>query len=509
MEKDILAEWPSFGIVPYIGKYFRLHHGISNKQFADIPFPAVISLLRVLGEIETNSLDYADFKRKAQAEIEKWNDTIPKEFEIPKNLIKASLDRYYWGKTGPSAALGLKIKVDRMLFSDFLENQSSRRKDLWKTFGYIYSCRNFFTQRSIEEGKQNFEKKMERYVKNIKIKSGVYIQQIVSSLEMLEKITDNAISEIYRTVIRKSKKDKKEPAYMLYTLIYLNEFRFKCSTLKSLTEIGDFPACFSEMRRIIEGLTTHMFWDQLMLNLLKTEQRAKDVDLMRLFNEGTFKAAKERNLNIKEVSNKKQILANESLKIILNESSLTPDKTRKFVKKMHENMSIASYALIYGKFMSTSEFSGWNEKQIEKSELMIIDPKYDLDSLEIGIREVIDALTSSGIIQTESSNDIHDNLFTSLRKEKIILMPPSPTLPLRIIGYSILSEKPLSELKDMYNEFSPFTHSTWESNTVWPYTSVLEIMTFAENLKRFAQSLDDTINDFIDFFKPMVDIFLI
>ncbi|MCL5988962.1 MAG: hypothetical protein M1166_01365 [Candidatus Thermoplasmatota archaeon] len=509
MKKENGDDWPSYGYFSYKGKYFRLHHGISNRQFADIPSIVVNSLVKTLDDIGQVSLNHADFKKKALEEIEKWNNAIPNELNIPKNLIRASLDKYYWGEISRSSTLGLKIKVDWVIFSQFLEQLSSKKKELWETFGYIYVCRNFLIQRSIKEGKQNFENKMERYVKNIKNKSGAYINQIVDSIDIIEKTTNNAISEIYSTVTRESKKSKKDPAYTLYNLTYLNELRLKCNTLRSLTQIGDFPACFSEMRRIIEGLTTHMFWDQLTLKILKIDRRAKDMDLMAIFKEGSFKEAKEHNLNIKEVSNKKQILDNEALKHILNENSITTDKAKIFIKKLHENMSIASYAIIYGKFLSTSTLSKYNEKRKKQSKLMIIDFNKERDLLEIGSKEIIAALTESGIVDKQSSMNIYDRLCTALKGQEIILTPPPPTLPLRILGHSMLLEKTISELKDMYNEFSPFTHSTWESNTVWPFTSVLEIMTFAEILKRFTESLNNTINDFINFFKPMVNVFLI
>lgn len=500
--------WPSFGIFRYNGEYLRIHHGQSNKQYMDLPSDAIRNLLINLDSIEQSSSGRVDFKRRALEEVKEWNTKLANELEMPVKMIVASLDKYYWGQADSDGKLGLRITVNWKKFSLFLEERSKDRKDIWKTFGYIYTCRNLFTQLSIEENKQNFEKIMKRYVKNVKSKSEIYINTIVDSLEILEKTTSNAISKIYNSVTRKSKRDEKDPAYLLYTLIYLNELRLKCNTLRSLTQIGDFPACFSEMRRIIEGLTTHMFWDQLTLKILKIDRRAKDMDLMKVFNGGSFKKAKEHNLIIKEVSNRKQILENEALKLLLNENDLRTDRTKLFINKLHENMSIASYAVIYGKRLSTSNLSK-KEERLKNSKLMILDIKRNVELLKIGSKEIITALTEAGIIDSQSLVDIQDRLYTALKEEQIILTPPPPTFPLRILGHSVLSEGTVSELNDMYNEFSSFTHSTWESNTVWPFTSVLEIMTFTENLKRFTQSLDEAINDFIDFFKSMIDVFLI
>ncbi|EQB72898.1 MAG: hypothetical protein AMDU4_FER2C00123G0007 [Ferroplasma sp. Type II] len=499
-------EWPSFGSFPFKNKYLRIYHGKSNKQHSDIPSIAVFSLLKELDLIEKHSSGYDNFRQQALEEVKKWNEALPKEMEIPKNMISASLNKYYWGQSKYNNMLGLKITVNWKKFFDFLKERSEDRKNIWKTFGYIYNCRELFTQRSLED-QDKFKVQMEKYTGQVRQTASTHINLINTSLSELETTTKNAISKIYKTVIKIAKRDKKEPAYMLYTLIYFNELRLKYKTLRSLTQIGDFSACFSEMRRIIEGLTTHMFWDQLELKILKVDQRAKDIPLLLWFNEGAFKEANELGLNIKEVSNKKQILGNEVLKSLLKESDLNSDNTKIFIEKLHINMSIASFTIIYGKRCSISPLSKYNEKHLNDSKLMITMP--DVEFLKIGSQEIVDALTVARIIDSQSSMDIQDRIYNTLKEEKLIIIPPPPTFPLRILGRSILSKETISELKDMYNEFSPFTHSAWESNTVWPFTSVLEIMTFANNMKRFTESMDNAINDFISFFKTTLNVFLI
>ena len=59
----------------------------------------------------------------------------------------------------------------------------------------------------------------------------------------------------------------------------------------------------------------------------------------------------------------------------------------------------------------------------------------------------------------------------------------------------------------MYNEFSPFTHSTWETYTIWPFTSVLEIMIFKNNLKRFVEIMNKALEDYLVYFNKMIDSF--
>lgn len=509
MEWKNKEDWPSFGYLPYVGKYFRIHHGSSNKQFSDIPSGAIISLIMRLNTIEDSATGFLDFREKALYEINNWNEILPTELQIPKGMIKVSLDKFNWGENKKTHKFGLKVKVDWDIFFEYVEKQSKIEKNLWETFSYIYICKNVFTLKSLKEKKNKFEESMERYTESVKMKSMVYMEETFSSLAIIEKNTEKTISDLYNCINKRSRKLKKDPAYTPYTLIYLNELRLKCHTLEALINVGDFPACLSEMRRIIEGFTIHLFWDQLKINVLKLDSRAKYSELMDVFTEGSYKEARDNNLNIREISKKKDLGENDVLKTILKEYQPDSNEIKIFIKNLHKTMSLATYIIIYGKILSNSTLSKYDDKKIRNSKLSIVDLKENIDILEIAIKEIINALPKRENADTQTLKNIHDIIYNKLNVEKIIIAPPSPTMPLRFLDESVLPHDTYRLLNDMYNEFSPFVHATWESNTVWPFTSVLEIMVFSEILLRFSKAMVFAINDSSGFISSMIDVLLI
>lgn len=500
--------WPSYGYLSYKGKYFRIHHGRSNKQYADLPFTLVLELIAELNRIEDQSANSDEFLSKAKNTVNVWNEQVKNDLGIHENMLLAYLDKYYWGQNVENVAYGLKIRVNWNIFSNFLKERSESPKSVYKVFEYIYTCKSIFTQKLLEDDK--FQEKIETYIERVKRAALEDLNEISSLIQELQKSADNARKMVV-SQIRKGIKNGKKPAYILYFLIYINELKLKADTIGYLSEIGDFPTCLSQMRSMIEGLSNHIFWDQLKLNLLKREKDAEGADMMRLFNEDSYKEAMNYNLKIKEIATKSQFTTSEVLKDIVEYFYPTDKEIKDFIVNLNKKMSFASYLLVYGTLVSNSPLNNINTGKLNQSKLYI----FDMDNtqgktlLSIGLQEIVDALKDSGSYEEKQIESFRKRVQESMKNEQVVLIPPTPTLPLRIISYSILSSNTASELKDLYNEFSPFTHSTWETNTIWPFTSVLEIMTFKHNLKKFMGVVDAALNDFMKYFNEMLDSFLI
>lgn len=504
-----MENWPSFGYFSYKGTYFRMHHGNSNKQYADIPSSSVFHLIVELANIDDESSNRQEFWNRAKSKIDEWNDGVKEAFKIPENMIMAALDKYYWGDTEENGVYGLKIRINQKLFFDFLKERSESLKSVYKVFEYIYDCKYIFTERLLED--DDFPNKMDTYIEKVKETTLEDFNEISRLLQNLIKSADNARYEIVGQINRSSKKGRK-PAYTPYTLIYINELRLKSNSLKSLTDIGDFSASLSQMRGIIEGLTSNIFLDQLHLNFISKYKTGKVRDLRDLFNEDSYKEARNYSImGVKEIDSKTQLVKNEVLKGIADHVHLSSDEIKKFIVNLHKRMSFASYLMVYGLTFSNSLLKDIDKNKLDKSKLWIFNTEEESNDILVntGLQEINDALKDSGIHDKKKVDDYMEEIRKKIRGEKLVLVPPTPTLPLRIISHSVLTKKTASGLKEMYDEFSPFTHSTWETNTVWPFTSVLEVMTFKHNLRRFVEVVGDAIEDYIMYFSKMEYFFLL
>lgn len=494
-----LSDWPSYGEIRNSLKtwrFFLVHHGASNKQFSDVPSSAIFSLVGELVKLDGYAENREDFRNKAQSIIQKFNAGIAKVHGYPENMLRISLDRYSsWIE---DSKLGIKVFIDENKFKAFIGNLASNRKNLWKTFDYISVCRNIFLENAVKD--RNFKSKISNFQESVRSFASINLSSIEDTYSMLGIRVQKTIDDLVKK-IRKEEKRGSSLIYFPYTIIYLNELRLKISSFQSLSTIGDFTACLSEMRRVIEGLSSHLFMDQLKMNLLKKNKKFAP-DLYLLFNEGSVKEGNELGLKIREINSKAEILRNPLLKQIMSEPDIDTGKVdaRRFSWNLHRNMSTASYFLLYGRPASEiPKFKSASEEQKEKSMLQFVDysdARYR-EFLDAGIEEILQALSSERLKM--GRDEIRSSFLSVLSGTEMVVIPPAPTLPLRLLGYSILRPETREELLDMYNELSPFAHACWESNTMWPFTSVLEIMTYSKWLKRFESVLYNSLDQYLEF----------
>lgn len=501
-----MKNWPSFGYFPYKGTYFRIHHENSNKQYADIPSIAVFYLLAELSDIEGESQNSHEFWKKGKSAIDNWNTEIKQTLEIPNDMIIASLDKYYWGNSVENEIYGLRIRINEKIFKDFLKERSEALKSVYQVSEYINFCKNIFTQKQLEN--HDFRNKMDVYTDKVKETASNDLSEISKSLQDLIKTTDNTREQIIQKMNRLIKEDKK-PSYVAYTLIYLNELRLKASSLESLTSVGDFPGCISQMRGMIEGLTNNIFLDLLHMNFLAKYKEETAMELKHMFNEDSYKEALDYGIKVKLIDRKSALAKNKTLEGIAEHLQMSNDEIEKFIYNLHKKMSFASYLMLYGLKVSNSPLKDFKKNKLDKSKLWIFDPQEENSNILINVclQEIKDALGDSGIHNEEKVDGYLDDIRKKIKEEKIILVPLMPTLSREISRYSVLTETSANGLREMYNEFSPFTHSTWETYTIWPFTSVLEIMTFKNNLKRFVEIMKQALEDYLVYFNKMIDSF--
>lgn len=503
MPSSGLKEWPSYGSFPYVGRYFRMHHGSSNKQFSDVPSASIIRLIENLNQIEHESDNIDDFKRQALLKIERFNSEIVKQFSTPEGMIKASLDRYYWGSKDPM--LGLRIAVNFEKFQGFVLSKSEVIVDIWKTFEYVYVSKNIFIQKALEE--LDFDNKIKKYTGEVKEFSSKYLDSIQDSYGNLNSCIQHVISSILKSTRTEKNKKGQRLAYFPYAFSYFNEMRFRITSMAAVSQNGDFPACLAEMRRMMEGLSFSIFLDTLQIKALRSEEKAKYIDLLAPFSQGSIKEAGKHHMNPKLISlDKNGQINNSILRGLIKNDRLGNEAKRKVIQQVYNKMSIASYLLISGVYKKKNKIvKGWTEDKINDSKLMFIDyaEEGNKEFINLGASEIACALSQSGINVTETQ--VKDYILSEMDGGEIILLPPTSKYPFDFLSQTYKTKKVWLDMGTLYNELSSFVHTSWESSIVWPFTSVLEIMTFGSVLSRFVSLICAALEDYISFFEAERD----
>ncbi len=492
-----LKDWPSYGYFPYNGKYFRMHRGQSNKQLADIPSLSIFNLVQELSRIEDISSDINDFSNKAKETIDKFNTELPVEIEAPEGMIRASIDNFYWGNKDPK--LGLKIIVDSRKFRDFLLKRSKSTGRVWKTFEYIYASKNIFLQKTIQL--KNFDNNIIKYAEEVKKFAFEELRSVKLSSKTLDNGIKNSIYSIVSNLEKERKRTNRSLAYFLYALIYFNELKVKNRSLEVLASIGDFPACLSEMRRMIEGLAFHMFLDLLQIRALRFNKAAIDMDLFRLFSQGVIKEAEDLHVRPSRIfvgSDGK--INNRMLEGLIERINLEKDRKVQLVQNIYDEMSISSYVLLLGQPRKKhSKMKSWSEVEVKNSNLMFIGNLNgeNKEFFNLGVREITRALSGVGIDKNEE--EITEHLLREIEEGEMVVSAPTSKYPFDFLRHALKTSKTWEDLESLYNELSPFVHTCWESSIVWPFTSVLEIMTYNNILRHFAELVLEALKGYLNF----------
>lgn len=134
-------------------------------------------------------------------------------------------------------------------------------------------------------------------------------------------------------------------------------------------------------------------------------------------------------------------MKNPLLKLIISESNINAGKVdvRRFSGNLHRNMSAASYFLVYGRpAYEIPKFRCAIDEDKDKSKLQFIDysdARYG-KFLDAGIDEILEALSSEQL--KVERDEIKSSFLNALSGTDMVVVPPAPTLPLRLLGYSTL-----------------------------------------------------------------------
>lgn len=187
---------------------------------------------------------------------------------------------------------------------------------------------------------------------------------------------------------------------------------------------------------------------------------------------------------------------------LIKNERLGNEAKKEVIQHVHNEMSIASYLLLSGVYKKKNkEFKDWTETKIKDSKLMFVDyiEEGNKKLINLGVTEIVRALSRSGLDVTETH--VKDYILSKLEGGEIILTAPKSKYPFDFLSLVYETKGVWLDLRSMYNELSSFVHTSWESSIIWPFTSVLEIMTFNNVLAYFASPIHGAPGDYISFFK--------
>nr|MDO8080339.1 hypothetical protein [Candidatus Freyarchaeota archaeon] len=476
----VAKEWPFFGEMGIRSPYFKLLGRQTRYLYVDIPNGAIDTFVNKLGEIteEYNgdqdkiyekSIDLAnDFNKDFKKEIGDWL-----HFEIYR---------------GPFASkpFGLKIIKRWKKFTKFLEIFSKKETSLEDKYQYLLACRasslkfiikdNFNILDDLEETQEDIKELCEIEINQTRKIIEDFVNRLISVKNQLYKISKR------KTVFR-------DPS----TLLYLPEMISTLQAIVNLVENGTIPACYREMRKILENLCWMMFEDFLYFktSTLKSRGDSETVPpnpygyVSRNWYDWSIQEGFTVK-NVKEIKNKMEFLIEQI-------HSYGKIKDYRWNKKQIEEalfkgLSYPLFMLLMGKKMEVAK--KFNE----------FVPKHEVKPLlAFATEDLKGVIKQLGRLKLSQTDEKLIEVLIQIIESKISseeIVPPYPSNEF-VLGFvaKTFSNKLLNK---EYSEYSHFVHSYHTSWHIFPFSSVLEFKIFEYELQKFAKNIQQLIDAYLN-----------
>lgn len=471
MKKFLEAEvkpWPSFGDIVSKDPYFKLQ---SRRMYVDIPNSTITNF--------SNELIRICYQHK---------DDQEKMFEEAKILATSfnqSLEKYcgrwllfvirkqYFG----SKPFGIQIKIDWRQFHLFLDIFPKREIPLKDKYSYLLDCRAPSLKLVLRRGLENVQNE----VKEVCVEEMVQINQNLENLtHRIDEVKDYLfkITSYRRTI-------PIEPS----TLEYFPEMISTLNALILLVENGTIPACYREMRKVLENLSWVIFDDILLYRttLIRKREYVREliIPYRSVSKEWYDWAIQEKQLllrNLRELEAKVKNLS-EIIYLYGENGGYLWDK-----KEMQE---ILFKRISYPLFLLLTGIDIEVPKKLEE-----IVPHYEVEVLKsLAVEDLKNVLRDLGHTRkSKSDNALADKIINTLAGNASEIVAPYPSNEF-VLGFvsKILS----SNLLEPYKEYSQFVHSYFTSWHIFPFSSVLEFKIFKHELSVFIEILSQLINSYL------------
>lgn len=467
---ELSLSWPFYGILIVRSPFFKLLGSQSRTLYVDVPNSSIHNFVEQLERTCPPYKDDQDEMIKRARELAKdFNVTFKRElgawlsFSIRKT---AFMDR-------PFGVMVL-IKWDELL--PFLEEYSRRDLPLEEKYEYILNCRapslTLVMRGDMERTQVTVRKLVEEE-----------IGQISSSLGDLTDFL-NEVKDRLLKMARRRKTIPMEPS----TLQYLPEMISTLHALISLVENGTIPACYREMRKILENLAWMIFDDYLFFKTRAIKSR-KNYEIPRspyaFISRQWYEWSVQNKFMIRHLGKLKETMKNlvDLIQAYGQEKEYKWD-ARTIEKAVFSNFSTSLYLFFVGKDLSTNN-------------LEFFIPQYDTNVLipliKEDLKQIIKSLKRRSLPRSDKEFlEKVAELFAERVSRSVVAPYPSNEF---VLGF--VDKVFNSSLLKKYRGYSHFVHSYYSSWHIFPFSSVLEFKVFRHELEVFSEILYKLINNYV------------
>jgi len=458
--------WPSFFIY-YVKdvEFFKIARGVSSNIYADFPNDLIEECVSSLMHFDSKCQSLEEFYEKAKERTDYYNYLLLNDLEIlfGRNIdwLQFSLQSYrdYYREK----KYRVKLNINWRKFLEFLESYSKDEKiEIWKKYRYLSSSRQILCK-ILTKHKSKIKDELWKIQDTIKCLARYDLADI-----------HNDINDTIDTILIIGKKihnkvritgEKKDQYIVSHTLFYIPELISALNALKDLVNRGVFPACYREMRKIVESLAWVMFDDILYFRSLVT---AKDLIFRPYSNiPKEWHDLKSKFANIYDIKQAEDKLKRclRGIKGLKNERNIKHE----IIKSILKNIGYLTFIVIFSRAISNIDENLRNVLPILESNIMIDFAKSELKRI----------LTPPGLDE-DVINEILEKIVMSMSSE-IIIPFPSNRFVLEFIDYQFST----NIYREFYSKYSFFVHSYLASWHILPFSSILEIKIFKQELDRF------------------------
>lgn len=460
--------WSSLGVIVFKNPYFKLQ---SKTMYVDMPNTTIWNFL---SELKRICYEHKDDPGKMYEKAKELATSFNRQFEkeIGKWFLFIIRKQFFGSKP-----FGVQIKINWKQFYSFLDDFAGRGAPLRDKYSYLLNCRapsltlvlRGDLERVQQEVKELCKEEIEQICQNLKN----LINEVNEAKKYLFKITS------YRKTI------PIEPA----TLEYFPEMMSLLRALTFLIKNGTIPACYREMRKILENLSW-VIMDDLLLYRSSIFKRKRHTAIFfippyRFVSKEWYNWASQGKFVIRNLGELEKKVKNLTQVIYTYGEREGYSWGKKQIRKVFlKRISYPLFLLLVG--INT---------QVPKTMEGLI-PQYEVEVLKnIAAEDLKTILKDLGCKHPSKLVDtlINELIFTIVGKVQKIV-PPYPSNEF-VLGF--VSKALSNELLRPYKEYSHFVHSYFTSWHIFPFSSVLEFKIFRHELFAFTRLLLQLINSYL------------
>jgi len=468
---ELEVMWPFYGVLIVKSPYFKLLGNQSRTLYVDVPN---LSISYFLDELEAVCQQYRnnqdEMLKQAKILAEKYNKVFKQEWGtwLKLKIRKAAfLDRPF----------GVKISLRWEEFFSFLEKFPKENISLHKKYRYIHFCRAPSLTLVMRGGIEKTQVAVKKIVE----------EEITRIHEILNDFT-NLLEGIKHKLLEMTRRRKTIPLEPS-VLQYLPEMIFTLRTLTFFVENGTIPACYREMRKVLENLAWMIFNDTLFFKSVAISKKLDHeipISPYTLVTKEWYEWSVQRGLTLRHLGElKKAIKHLVNVIYTLGTTRGYTWKEKDIEETIFSGLSVSLYLLLVSK-----------KAEVPKKSQGFI-PIYKKEPLIPLIKENLRYIIKSLKRAPLSASDEHligeiAEIFLRDKPNKIIAPYPSNEFVLGFVD-KIFHSKLLKK----YKEYSHFVHSYFTSWHIFPFSSVLEFKIFEYELEMFSHMVRDLINSYI------------